>query len=128
MPNKDSENAEKFRETVSTLFNKVTFENALKWKIHHYISGKNDYIASALDWLKEESLPVRGHCLIWPGWRKVPRDLYKHKHEPEKLRKELGNHIREFSAKWKDDFIEWDVINEALSHNDFEDIFGKEIL
>jgi len=120
--------ADKYRETVLKYFNKVVIENALKWP-----NWENDHQTpiAAVKWLLDHDIAVRGHNLVWPGWRSawyLPKDIKGLKDNPEAMRKRVNDHIVEEVSAMKGRCVEWDVINELYSNHDVTDILGKDAI
>ena len=65
-----------YQQIVRENFNKVVFENDLKWPAYQGDWGSRLGAAqaeAALAWLDANGIDdVRGHNLVWPGWREVP--------------------------------------------------------
>ena len=64
-----SPDAEQYRKTFLELFNTGVDEYAMKWP------GWNDpatrqQAVDALKWMNEHSIAVRGHTMVWPGWKR----------------------------------------------------------
>jgi endo-1,4-beta-xylanase len=156
----DTEDGEKYRSIVESSFNKVTFENDMKWEAWEkrktseldpfrwtlngepllrgnlplfpewpYWEGPlKPPVETALDWLTHRDIAVRGHVLLWPGWKNLPKELEALSHEPPKLRKRILDHIREQATALKGRIVDWDVVNEPYSNYDMQKILGEEIL
>jgi GH35 family endo-1,4-beta-xylanase len=121
----------KYQSIMTELFNSVTLENDLKW-----VALAGDWGASftmnrtlaAVDWLHKHSMPVRGHVLVWPGWRNLPKYLRAYQKNPEQLRAEIRKHIQEVAGQVKGRVIHWDVVNEPFDNHDALDILGSEVM
>ncbi len=127
----------KFREVLKSHFNYATIENHLKWTM--YANDKTTGMR-AVDWLVKEGFEVRGHNLIWPGFRDLhffPRGIIEEfgkrkAANPEEakawLRKICADRVlsatRDFAGKLRD----WDVINETYSNHDVMDELGREVM
>ncbi|MCF7848913.1 MAG: endo-1,4-beta-xylanase [Kiritimatiellales bacterium] len=120
---RNPDDAQKYRDAVEGMFNKVTIENSLKWK--HY---DVELVDEALAWLKERGIPVRGHCLVWPAWQRIPSSLHHYKKKPNEFRTVVEDRVREASSQWPGAFPEWDVVNELYSQHEFVDLLGKEVV
>lgn len=114
---------EKYRAQVVKLFNRVVLENDLKWP---QWEGNRQRAIAAVEWLRGQKIEVRGHNLIWPSWRHLPRDLQNLKESKEALRKRIDDHILETAGAMKGKLVEWDVINEPYSEKDVQKILGDE--
>ena len=119
--------ADSYRNKVATLFNLATLEN------HHKYSGwiypENRETANrAVDWLREKGLDIRGHVLVWPGWRYNPPQMRQLASDPEALRKNILDHITDIMTANKGKLLYWDVLNEPYTNHDFMDVLGKEAI
>lgn len=126
----DPEN-QKFRQLTADHFNMVTLENDLKWQPLAGDWGKSytmERAQKATDWLSSKGLAVRGHVLVWPGWQNLPSYLRQHEKNPEKLEKEVREHIVEMTRAMKGKVVDWDVVNEPFTNHDLLDILGHEIM
>lgn len=122
------EDGNRYREIVEKYFNRVVFENDLKfwaWQnIHH-----REKIYRASDWLKERNIDIRGHVLVWPSWRNSPKHLADWAEEPEKIRQYFRDHIKDEVEGMKGRLIDWDVVNEPYDNNDITKLLGgKEVI
>ena len=61
---------------------------------------------------------VRGHCLVWPGWRHLPADFDELKSNPSALAERVQEHIRDEVTAFTSRLTEWDVINEPYDNSD----------
>ena len=111
-------------EYCDSLFHKLTPENAFKWK-HH--DNNSQYIEPFMEWCAERSIPVRGHCLIWPGFRRAAAEHARYSGNKVQLRKLLNNHIDNMVSQYGHPLTEWDVLNEPFSSHEFMDILGPEV-
>lgn len=83
---------------------------------------------AALDWFRHRNIAARGHTLLWPGWKNLPKSLEALAGDPAKLKKAILDHIREQVTALKGQVTEWDVINEPYSNTDIQKILGEEFL
>ena len=121
---KNVEDAKQYQMAVTNLFNKVVFENRLKWK---YFRENDAVLKEAIDWCQTNNLPIRGHCLVWPAWRRLPPAMEQEfADRPEEFRLEIARHIQKMVNLYPDAFCEWDVVNELYSEHQFVDLLGKE--
>lgn len=122
---------ERYRAKTLELFNAASFENAFKWANWEGEGKPADYRARTmreLAWLRENGLEVRGHVMVWPGWRFLPESIKALKTEPEKIRERAAAHIRDIAAATKGQVAEWDVLNEPVSNHDLMDLLGRGIM
>ncbi len=115
--------AEMYREVIARSFNKVVLENDLKWDgFDHNPKRAKD----SVQWLRDAGMAVRGHCLLWPGWKNLPKDLATL--PAEALRKRILDHVREEVGAFKGQLVEWDVVNEPFTNTDVQKVLGEGIL
>ena len=117
---------------VQENFRHNTLENALKWP--NWKNNRSKYLPlKAIEWHKEQSIPLRGHNLIWPGWNKweqglawdyTPRSLYEGRDDATFLRKEIDAHFKDILNATNGGLIDWDVINEPRVNHSVMDRLG----
>ena len=108
-------------------FNTITIQNGMKWK-WWYKPGIRELTDNTLKWARDHDMDVRGHCVIFPGWRHLPSDLRDLQDEPEQLRRKADTHIRNVVGHYRGSVYEWDVINEPVSSNDLMNVLGYNIM
>jgi len=121
------DDGKQYREVIRTWFSKVVFENDLKWPHWENPAGRARTL-KALDWLSEHGIVVRGHCLVWPSWKRMPRDLGRLKNDKPALRRRIVDHIRTEVTTLKGRIADWDVINEPFWNHDVMDVLGNEVM
>jgi endo-1,4-beta-xylanase len=121
---KQDADGEKYRALVKEMFNRVVMENDLKWPDWESYSKPN--AIAGVKWLREQNIEVRGHNLVWPGWRWLPQDLPNLKNDPAKLAKRIDDHITDVTTAMRGQLVDWDVINETFANHDLMDILGRE--
>jgi endo-1,4-beta-xylanase len=122
--------SEKYREVLLESFNTVTLENDLKWVPLAGDWGPRftlERVLRASDWLKEHGIDLRGHVLVWPGWKNLPKYLRVLEDDPVELHDEVERRIRDIATAMKGRLIHWDVLNEPFDNHDLFDILGDEI-
>lgn len=128
---KVSPDTERYRQHIVGLFNAATLENALKWTNWAGDGKSADYrerTLRELAWLRANGLAVRGHVMVWPGWRFLPASIKELREKPDGIPERVRAHIRDIALATKDSVSEWDVLNEPVSNHDLMDLFGKEIM
>lgn len=115
-------NGENYREFLKEYFNKVTIEDCLKphiWdstKLKKSTKYHIDSVFSALEWLKINNIPIRGHNLInnniklFIGRNDVQRADEKRPYVWNIITSSVTDRINQT----KDYVTEWDVINHAV--------------
>lgn len=129
----------RYRELFLQLYNAAGLDNGLKAKLRR---GNEDLLPEFFDWAAANSLPVRGHLLIWPGNENnnhLPADILEQVEEVEAairdgvadatvnnlkatLKANVDALIAEWAGKWK--VYEWDVINEPIGNHRVQDLLG----
>lgn len=120
------EDLPRFQENFGRLFNKAVLPNILKWR--QYPRHGREVVMPAYQWLLDNEIPVRGHCIIWPGWRYLPDRLRRYEDDPGTLRRLCEERIESLLADWSGKLAEWDVVNEVYQQDDLLEICGREIL
>ncbi|HZZ43801.1 MAG TPA: endo-1,4-beta-xylanase [Tepidisphaeraceae bacterium] len=121
--NKDSPDADRYRQTIASLFNRVVFENDLKWT-----SWDRENLPAAIDWLHAHNIDIRGHNLIWPSWQWTPGWLQQFKNDKPGLSRAIAMHIEQMVSTYRGQLYDWDVVNELFSHHDISDLLGPQAL
>ncbi len=120
----EGEDSDKYRRAILDNFNMAVLENDLKWP--QWERDRETPLA-ALQWLHANGITrVRGHTLVWPGWRWLPKDLKELAGDPQALRKKVLDHIRDEVSATRGLLEDWDVVNEPYTNHDLIDILGRE--
>jgi GH35 family endo-1,4-beta-xylanase len=125
---RETPDAKRYRETALSLFNRVTCP--LYWSDWGWEHPENrlTYIAIA-QWAKLNGFYTRGHCLIWPGWRWLPKSVEALQGKPAALKKAIDEHFAEVVSFMKPiRFDTYDVINEPRVNHAIMDILGEQEL
>jgi GH35 family endo-1,4-beta-xylanase len=120
-----------YRQAITELFNIATLENSLKWVPLAGEWGPSytlDAAKAGIGWLRDHGLDVRGHVLVWPGWRNLPRSLKAHESDPAYLRRAVDDRIREVMTAVRGTVVHWDVVNEPFDNHDLLDILGQDAM
>lgn len=110
---------------IAQSFNTVVFENDLKIKAW----GNKEKQATTLaiiDSLAAKGIQVKGHTLIWPGFRYLPQTVRQQQHDPEAVTQIIEDHVSDILRKTSGKIGRWDVVNEAFSNQDLQNITGSE--
>lgn len=116
-----SREAKTYRDTLLRYFNKVVFENEMKSK--NWATTNHDQTKRAVAWLRERGIPARGHVMVWPSWQHSPH-LVKYQADKAALGATILNQIADETTVMKDQFVEWDVVNEPYAHHSIIDSLG----
>jgi len=115
---------ERYLQICSDQFHKLVTLNAFKWK---HIDRNEQYIEPFLEWSEAENLPVRGHTLVWPDFKRAPASVTQFAKDPHGLRDAIRAHLKRVAGKYAGRIAEWDVLNEPFSQHTYMDILGKEV-
>ena len=118
----NSPDAVKYQQTVVSLFNRAVFENDMKWQ--ETWDGVPADVDRAMEWLHEHNIVVRGHNLVWPGWRWLPAQLRAYEKDPAKLREITAKHITYMVSHFRGQLPEWDVVNEPFTNDALINLLG----
>lgn len=128
----DGPNSEPYRQRVLELFNSGSPENDLKWPFWAgERSGFDQATAlAALQWMKNHDLRIRGHALVWPGLRFLPRPIVNRAGTPQEseIPQLVLAHIDDITTATQEFVTEWDVLNEPFNNHLLMDLFGDEIM
>lgn len=107
----------KYRQMFKELFNIGVDEGAMKWTAWENPKAQNGIHAS-LDWMAENNIDVRGHCLVWGSFLRMPKDLPLIINNPSVVKRRVIDHIHDAVGATRGQVIAWDVVNEPQSHTD----------
>jgi GH35 family endo-1,4-beta-xylanase len=117
----------KFKDIFLSHFNAGVIENSFKWHAMERERGRVDYstVDKMLAWADRQEIPLRGHCIFWG----VPRFIQNWVKElpDDDLRLTLRERARSIGARYRDRFAEYDLNNEMIHANFYEDRLGPEI-
>jgi endo-1,4-beta-xylanase len=122
---------ERYKELTAELFNTAVFENNLKWQPLAGDWGGGwtvDVALKGVDWLSAHGIQTRGHVLVWPSWRNLPRSVKSLEKEPAKLRAAVTAHVTELATAMRGKLVHWDVLNEPFDNHDLMDLFGDDVM
>lgn len=124
MPESDRK---QYEEKFLLNFNSAVTENAVKWASMEPQKGQVNYAAvdGILTWCEQHQIPLRAHNLFW-GIPKFVQPWVKEMND-EELRKTLQNRAETVTKKYKGRFAEYDLNNEMIHGNYYEDRLGPEI-
>lgn len=117
----------KYKEKFLENFNSGVTENALKWANMESKKGEPNYslIDAILEWTEANKIPCRGHNIFWG----IPQFIQTWVKElsNEELEQTLKNRAETITAKYKGRFVEYDLNNEMIHGNYYEDRLGPDI-
>ncbi len=116
-----------FEEKFLQNFNSAVTENAVKWGTMERQKGQPDYsvIDRILAWTEANQIPLRGHNLFW-GIEKFIQPWVKDLSD-EELEYTIKNRAETVTARYKGRFVEYDLNNEMVHGNYYEDRLGADI-
>jgi GH35 family endo-1,4-beta-xylanase len=124
MPESDRK---QYEEKFLKNFNSAVTENAVKWASMEPQKGQVNYAAvdGILTWTEKNNIPLRGHNLFW-GIPKFVQPWVKELDDNE-LRQTLQNRAETVTRRYRGRFVEYDLNNEMIHGNYYEDRLGPEI-
>jgi endo-1,4-beta-xylanase len=127
-------NSKQFKEKFLENFNCAVTENALKWMIMEPQKDKVNWavVDSILSWTEKNNIPLRGHNLFWGIFRSPNTgQQYVQTWVTELNDNELKQRIQEraetITKRYKGRFAEYDLNNEMIHGNYYEDRLGPDI-
>ena len=123
----NAEDQRRYKETFLANFNAAVTENAVKWPSMERRRGNVDYsvVDAILKWTDEHDIPLRGHCVFWGIPNRV-QDWLKQMNDDD-LRKTLKNRATDIGRHYRGRFAEYDLNNEMLHANYYQDRLGPGI-
>ena len=123
-----------FKEKFLLNFNAAVTENALKWMMMERRKDQIDYhiVDSILEWTEKNNIPLRGHNLFW-GIFQSPNTGSQYVQQwltettDDELRQRIKDRAETVSKRYKGRFAEYDLNNEMIHGNYYEDRLGPEI-
>lgn len=121
------EDAVSYRQVFLDNFNSAVTESALKWGVMEPKRGEVDYLTidAILEFTDQHVIPLRGHNIFW-GVPKWTQDWVKEL-DDEALRATVEARARDIGSRYRGRFAEYDLNNEMIHGNVFEDRLGPEI-
>ncbi len=114
--------AEKYRQAFLDNFNMAVFENDLKWP---QWEQNRQRALDGIQWMRDHGITrIRGHNLVCPSWRWLPKDLRTLQDHPAALRARVLSHIKDTASATRGLLEDWDVLNEPYTNHDLIDILG----
>ena len=122
------EDIAKFKEIFTSHFNAAVIEGAFKWHEMEPARGQVNYavVDRMLAWADQQGIPVRGHCIFWGVPNRV-QDWVKGLTDDE-LRVTMQQRARSIGARYRDRFAEYDLNNEMIHANYYEQRLGPEFI
>ena len=116
-----------FKQKFLENFNSAVTENAVKWGNMERRKGEINYtvVDNILEWTEENNIPLRGHNIFW-GIPKFVQPWVKELND-EQLEQTLKERAETLTARYKGRFEEYDLNNEMVHGNYYEDRLGADI-
>lgn len=120
-------NVKQFKELFLKNFNVAVSENAVKWSFMERKQGEVNYsvVDAMLKWTAENQIPMRGHNIFW-GINKYVQPWVKELSN-EELEWAIKNRAETLTAHYKGRFAEYDLNNEMIHGNYYEEKLGPDI-
>ncbi len=121
------EDTRRYLEVFLANFNSAVTENALKWHDMESQLGRVNYgvVDAILSWTTEHNLPVRGHNIFWGIPNRVQPWLKEM--DDDTLRATLKARALDVGRRFRGKFAEYDLNNEMLHANYYEQRLGPGI-
>ncbi|XP_059654958.1 endo-1,4-beta-xylanase 5-like [Cornus florida] len=105
-------------------FNAAVFENELKWYTTEPKQGQINYTLAdqMLEFLRANKIIARGHNIFWEDPQYIPTWLANL--TSYELQSAVDSRIESLMSKYREEFIHWDVSNENIHFNFFEQKLG----
>ncbi len=118
---------EQYKEKFLENFNAAVTENAVKWGSMEPQRGQVNYavVDGILGFTEANNIPLRAHNLFW-GISQFVQPWVKELSD-EELRQTLQHRAETVTARYKDRFVEYDLNNEMIHGNYYEDRLGPDI-
>ena len=121
------EDRQNYLSVFLTNFNAAVTENALKWHDMEPTRGQVNYrtVDAILAWTEAHQVPLRGHNIFWgipnrvQPWLKAMSD--------DELRAALKDRALDIGRRYRGRFAEYDLNNEMIHGNYYEQRLGKDI-
>ncbi|KAJ0513734.1 putative endo-1,4-beta-xylanase [Helianthus annuus] len=106
-------------------FNAAVFENELKWAATEPKQGVLNYTLAdqMLDFVRANQIVARGHNIFWEDPKYIPSWVLNLSNSELELA--VKQRIASLMTRYKNEFVHWDVSNEFLHFNFYEDKLGE---
>jgi GH35 family endo-1,4-beta-xylanase len=121
------ETKNEFKQKFLENFNCAVTENAVKWPSMEPRQGMVNYseVDAILTWTEANHIPLRAHNLFW-GIPQFVQPWVKNLNNDE-LRSTMQNRAESLTRKYKGRFAEYDLNNEMVHGNYYEERLGADI-
>ncbi|KAI4298569.1 hypothetical protein L6164_032114 [Bauhinia variegata] len=113
-----------YQNWFASRFKYTTFTNEMKWYSTETKQGQENYTIpdGMLKFAKHHGISVRGHNIFWDNPKEQPE--WVKSVCPHELRKAAARRIKSVVSRYRGELIAWDVVNENLHFNFFENKLG----
>ncbi|RCV26060.1 hypothetical protein SETIT_5G215100v2 [Setaria italica] len=113
-----------YQDWFNKRFNAAVFENELKWYATEPSPGKEDYTVAdqLLQFVQSNDVMARGHNIFWEDPKYTP--AWVKNLTGSELRAAVAGRIESLLSRYKGDFVHWDVSNEMLHFDFYENRLG----
>jgi GH35 family endo-1,4-beta-xylanase len=122
------EDIARFKAIFTSHFNAGVIEGDFKWHAMERERGRVNYsiVDSMLAWADQQGIPLRGHCIFWGVPDRVQNWL---KELPDdQMRMAMEQRARSIGARYRGRFAEYDLNNEMIHANYYEQRLGPEFI
>lgn len=121
------EDVKMYKQIFLQNFNSAVTENAVKWPSMERQKGEVNYslVDAMLEWTEDNNIPLRAHNLFW-GIERFIQPWVKELTD-EELEATLKNRAETVTSRYKDRFAEYDLNNEMIHGNYYENRLGPDI-
>ncbi|KAL1541154.1 endo-1,4-beta-xylanase 5 isoform X2 [Salvia divinorum] len=107
-------------------FNAAVFENELKWNATEFIQGHVNYTLpdQMLEFVQANQITVRGHNIFWEDPQYIPK--WARNLTGSDLESAVSSRIQSLMHKYRGEFVHWDVNNEMLHFDFYEEHLGPD--
>ena len=109
-----SSDGQRYRALVEKNFNKVVFENDLKWGPWDASRNSPGDVDNALAWLNQRDIAVRGHCAVWAHLEGDAGTVRRKTLPPQEFRAAVMKHAEDVVRTVGPRVTEWDVVNHPI--------------
>lgn len=126
--NHDSLVDERYRSFFVDHFNYAVFENELKWDQVEPEEGDERYrnADEMVEFCNTNKIPMRGHCIVWDVNQQVPD--WVQELDGMELLAAVEARVTELMLRYKGQFQHYDVNNEMLHGDFYEEKLGSDFL
>jgi Beta-1,4-xylanase len=117
-------NGQNCRTIETNQFTKVVLANELKWSSSRWPNANATLTQTlpTIAWLRQNSVAVRGHNLLWPFWAAMPGDVQELSTDLQALSHRLDNHLLNEVSMLRGQTADWDVVNEPYADHVLQDL------